>query len=161
MTELELLLDHVRRMQAVHASGGIYYAQSKEWDSTYGWHNPLFPPEYRSCCLNGKEFDADPSCDLYYFMACYYEMITGQRPPHNFELDRLWKERLRSAMEACRSASQSGKPNWSPIHQNALQGIIRNCTRWKQQKRIQNAGELLETDEMKALILLFPPDTRL
>ncbi len=141
MVELCLLLEHLRRMREVHESGGTCYAQSKEWrNCAYGWHNPLFPPEYRHFCLKGGAFGAEPSCDLYYFMACYYERITGKKAPHNFEMDRSWKEQVRICAVA-----------WEPEQQEVLLGVIACCTRWKRQRRVQNAGELLKTDGMKVL----------
>lgn len=140
-TNLRLLLENIKKMQTIHKAGGTYYANSKEWQNcAYGWHNPLFPPEYRSCCLKGESFTANPSSDLYYFMACYYENITGQKAPYNFELDHIWKDRL----FACFS-------EWSPTHQMAVLHIIANCTRWKKGKRIQNAGELLNMEDVRTL----------
>lgn len=138
---LQLLLKNIREMQVIHAAGRTCCDKLKEWNNrTYGWHNPLFPPEYRSCCLKGADFEADPSCDLYYFMAYYYESITGQKAPHNFELDGMWKTRLLVYF-----------PVWGPTYQEAVLGIVANCTRWKRRRRIQDAGKLLKTEEMKVL----------
>lgn len=140
-TNLRLLLENIKKMKAIHETGDTYYANSREWQScAYGWHNPLFPPEYRACCLKGERFQANPSCDLYYFMACYYENITGYKAPHNFELDHIWKERLFT----CHT-------EWNPARRAAVFRIILNCTRWKKVRRIQNAGELLKTEDIRVL----------
>lgn len=140
-TNLRLLLENIKKMQIIHETGHTCYADSREWQNcAYGWHNPLFPPEYRACCLKGESFTANPSSDLYYFMACYYETITGQKAPYNFELDHIWKERLFICFKERGS-----------VYGTAVLHIIANCTRWKKRKRIQNAGELLKTEDIRVL----------
>lgn len=139
---LRLLFRYIENMQTVHAAGHTWYEYSVEGkNSTYGWHNPLFPPEFRRCCLNGKNFNATPSCDLYYFMADYYENLTCHKAPHNFELNPSWKNCVAENSTAC-----------SKTQQKAITDMIAGCTRWKNSHRIANANELLKTDFIKSLI---------
>lgn len=139
------LLEDLTKMRAIHRTGGACCEKCEEWkNSIYGWHNSRFPPEYRLNCLRGGEFRADPSCDLYYKMACYYERATGQKAPYNFELDRVWRDCLTDCF-----AKQGLRI------ENAAAKMIAGCTRWKSQRRMRDAGELLETDYMKILTSFF------
>lgn len=140
--DLEILFRSVKIMQAAHASGSTYYDFSIDAaGSVFGWHNPLFPPEYRRCCLDGKPFQATPSCDLYYFMADYYEQLTYHRAPHNFELNRSWKNLV---------TERSGI--WTKTQTKSVVEMIAICTKWKSSQRIANADELLKMDFVITLI---------
>lgn len=128
-------------MQIIHDTGRTFYDYSaEEKKCAYGWHNPLFPPEFRRCCLNGKYFQATPSCDLYYLMASYYENLTCHKAPHNFELNQSWKKYI-----------AENSVSWTNVQRSATIDMIAGCTRWKNHQRISNAGELLNTDFVKAL----------
>lgn len=138
---LQVLLDKIYRLQPIHTAGRTCCDKSDEWKMRlYGWHNPLFPPEYRRCCLTGEQLEVEPSCDLYYYMAHYYEILTGQKAPYNFELDRSWRRCI-----ASHSAIQT------PLLQTALNDIIEGCTRWQYRKRIRNAAELIKKDSVRTL----------
>ncbi len=135
------LLDKLQELQLIHGAGATCYDKTKAWNQKqYGWHNPLFPPEYRRSCLSGEEFHMNASCDLYYLMACYYEKITGHRPPHNFELDHVWKK----GILACTS-------DWKQLYQDAVIWLIAACTKWKDCHRIQDATELMNTSSVSIL----------
>lgn len=138
---IEKLMEDLFMLKAVHETGETYYNKTKIWNQKdYGWHNPLFPPEYRRCCLNEKKFQMNASCDLYYLMACYYEKITGRKAPNNFETNRLWKDYI-----------VQHTSDWLPGYQTAWIHLIEDCTRWQDKYRIQNAMELLDTKEIKML----------
>lgn len=136
---MRTFLRDLQRMEKAHARGDACCEQSREWKTgVYGWHNPRFPPEYRMHCLRGEAFEADFSCDLYYYAACYYERATGQRAPYNFELDHVWRTRLAEYFT-----------EQEILLRNAAENMIADCTRWRSQKRMPNARELLKTDYMK------------
>lgn len=129
-----LLLD-IEAMRRVHEKGRTCFDQSEEWKNCrYGWHNPLFPPEYRRCCLKGEIFCPNAASDLYYFTARCYETMTGYQAPGNFELDNAWKNRI-----ALRCVG------WNPKNREAVMGMMKGCTRWQNKKRIQDAEKLLKT----------------
>lgn len=137
----QVLLNKIYNLQQIHITGCTCYDKSDEWKMcAYGWHNPLFPPEYRQCCLTGEHFEAEPSCDLYYFMAQYYESLTCHKAPYNFELDHSWKHCIMS-----HSTIQN------PIIQSSISDIIAYCTKWQRKKRIQNAEDLINTEPIKNL----------
>lgn len=136
------LLRDIEQMQKIHEKGETCCDQSEEWKThVCGWHNSRFPPEYRQCCLNGKEFEMNASCDLYYFMSCYYEKISGCKAPYNFELVHSWKKSVLISLK-----------DWDAAEQKAVIAMIADCTRWKKEQRIQDAGKLLQKDFMKAVV---------
>lgn len=142
---MRTFIKDLQNMRKAHAEGAVCCERTQEWrECIYGWHNPRFPPEYRLRCLNGEAFRADPSCDLYYYAACYYERATGQRAPYNFELDRAWRERMTEYFAA-----------QGILLQNAAEKMIADCTRWRSRRRMPNAEELLKADYMKKISELF------
>lgn len=144
---LRTLRSGLIRLRSFHEAGETCYDKERSWtERTYGWHNALFPPEYRRCCLSGKEFHMSAACDLYYYMAGFYEKTTGQRAPHNFELNLAWK-----------SCVQTQTEGWDDAHQTALIGMIAGCTRWSADDRIRDAGELLRTDQARMLLSRIRP----
>lgn len=129
-------LRDIENMQRIHAKGETCFDKQNEWKNPVcGWHNSRFPPEYRQCCLNGKEFEMDASCDLYYFMSRYYEHITGCKAPYNFEIVRSWKKDVLSSLR-----------NWDAAEKNAVIAMIAGCTRWQRGRRIQDAKKLLQKE---------------
>ena len=138
--ELMNLLNIIEKMQSIHEKGGTCCDRLEEWKRpVYGWHNARFPPEYRQCCLSGKRFAMDASCDLYYVMACFYEKVTGRSAPHNFEFVRSWKSCILDCLKG-----------WEQEEQKAVIAMIANCTKRKD-KRIGDAKMLLRKDFMKTV----------
>ena len=135
------LIRGINILLKVHRNNLCLCANSKEWnDRYYGWHTPYFPPEYQRCCLNGRDFTPNMSCDLYMFFIKYYIWVTGSHLNVNFQRNKSWIEVFLISTE-----------EWVSEIQDAVIDLISLCINRDPDRRMQSASELVKE---KSFLLL-------
>lgn len=129
------LVQEVFEIEKYHKTKQMYYKEELR-ERAYGWHNPYAPPEYRRSILLKEKMETELVWDLYVLMIKCYEMIQGEVPAENFQLNRKWKIWLREKMK-----------DWDEEVQNCIVKLIGICTLSDPEKRPNNLDTLIKSQE--------------